>query len=86
MSETQTTTTSDVGASSRGVAASVAPSDSGSSALPGVRFQTVSGKPARARFAAIAAPIVPMPQKPTRHPVRLPDDPTARRTPGAPSW
>ena len=33
---------------------------------PGVRFQTVSSKPALRRLAAIAAPIVPSPQNPTR--------------------
>ena len=32
----------------------------------GHRFQTTSGNPARAMFAAIAAPIVPIPQNPTR--------------------
>jgi hypothetical protein len=31
-----------------------------------VRFQTVSGYPARARWPAIAVPIVPSPTNPTR--------------------
>ena len=34
-------------------------------ARPGVRFQAVTAKPARARLAAIAAPIVPRPRKAT---------------------
>ena len=34
-------------------------------ARPGVRFQAVTGKPARARLAAIAAPIVPRPRNAT---------------------
>src|SRR3990172_1681548 len=66
VSERQTTTTSTAAASSAGVAASLAPSSTTAAARPGVRFQTVSGKPARARLAAMAAPIVPMPAKPTR--------------------
>src|SRR3990172_5780946 len=66
VSERQTTTTSTAAARSAGVAASLAPSSTTAAARPGVRFQTVSGKPARARLAAMAAPIVPMPAKPTR--------------------
>ena len=50
---------------SLGLAASVAPSSTSGPARPGVRFHTVSGKPARARLAAMAAPIVPKPAKPT---------------------
>ena len=66
VSETQMTTTSDSAASVRGSGDSSAPSETGSPARPGVRFQTRTSKPARQRLAAIAAPIVPMPQKPTR--------------------
>jgi len=44
----------------------LAPSRSSGSILAAVRFQTVSGKPALATFAAIAAPIVPRPRNPIR--------------------
>jgi len=50
---------------SAGEAAVVTPSSASSGARPGVRFQAVTGKPARARLAAIAAPIVPRPMKAT---------------------
>ena len=42
------------------------PGSASSAARPGVRFQPVTAKPARARLAAIAAPIVPRPRKATR--------------------
>lgn len=41
-----------------------APSSRRGSAFAGVRFQTVSGKPARARLAAIGPPMSPSPMKP----------------------
>ena len=44
---------------------STAPSARSGPARPGVRFHTVSGKPARAKLAAMAAPIVPSPTNPT---------------------
>ena len=44
---------------------STTPSSAELRARPGVRFQPVTGKPARARLAAIAAPIVPSPRKAT---------------------
>ena len=61
VSDTQVTTTSAARAASDGVAASAAPSATRSAARPGVRFQTVTSKPARRRFAAMAAPMVPSP-------------------------
>jgi hypothetical protein len=64
-SVTQVTTTSLARATSAGVSTSCAPSALSSSARPGVRFQTVRLNPARARLAAMAAPIVPSPTKPT---------------------
>ena len=42
------------------------PRSASSGARPAVRFQAVTGKPARAMFAAIAAPIVPSPRNATR--------------------
>ena len=42
------------------------PRSASSGARPGVRFQPVTANPARARLAAIAAPIVPRPRKATR--------------------
>ena len=64
-SRTHVTTMSLAAARSLGLAASVAPSSTSGPARPGVRFHTASGKPARARLAAMAAPIVPKPAKPT---------------------
>ena len=49
-----------------GVSAMATPRSASSGARPGVRFQPVTAKPARARLAAIAAPIVPRPRKATR--------------------
>ena len=54
------------GTTSAGVAASFARQLDEAPASPGVRFQTVSGKPAPARWPAIAAPIVPSPTNPIR--------------------
>src|SRR5438105_5837409 len=48
-------------ATSRGEAPSIAPAG----ALPGVRFQTRTTKPAATRFAAIWLPILPSPMNPT---------------------
>ena len=53
---------------------------------PGVRFQPVTAKPARARLAAIAAPIVPRPRNATRcrfgrHGGIVVDGHAARRSP-----
>ena len=45
------------------------PSSSSSGARSGLRFQAVTANPARARLAAIAAPIVPRPRKPIRSPL-----------------
>ena len=42
------------------------PRSASSAARPGVRFQAVTVNPARARLAAIAAPIVPRPRNATR--------------------
>ena len=77
-SRTHVTTMSLVVARSLGLAASVAPSSTSGPVRPGVRFHTVSGKPARARLAAMAAPIVPKPAKPT-----LSIGPTVEPTGGA---
>ena len=53
-------------AASAGVPAPVAPSSSASSAArAGLRFQTVSSKPATATFAAIGRPMIPSPRKAT---------------------
>jgi hypothetical protein len=60
------TTMSLAAATSAAVVANVEPRSASSGALPAVRFQTVSGKPARAMLAAIAEPIVPRPMKPIR--------------------
>src|SRR5271157_6481655 len=52
-------------AAAAGVRASLAPSSRSGAALPGERFQTTSGWPARLMLAAIAAPILPSPMKAT---------------------
>ena len=61
VSDTQTTTTSAARAASPALAATLPPSPARSSPRPSLRFQPVTSKPARRRFAAIAAPIVPSP-------------------------
>jgi hypothetical protein len=66
VSDTQTTTISASAAAAAGFAATSTPRSASSGARPGVRFQAVTWKPARARFAAMAAPIVPRPMKATR--------------------
>ena len=53
-------------ARSAGVAASVAPAVTRSPARPGVRFHTVTGRPAARRLVAMCRPIVPRPTNPTR--------------------
>ena len=67
VSETQHTTTSDARGRRRPASRPRArPARRASAARPGVRFQTVTSNPARRRFAAIAAPIVPSPTNPIR--------------------
>ena len=61
-------------ATSAGVPARATPRSSSSRARPGVRFHAVTVKPARARFAAIAAPIVPRPRNATRSSGMEPSD------------
>src|SRR5664280_1476584 len=63
------TTISLVAPSSAGVVARVAPRASTSASRPGLRFHTVTSKPARTRLAAMKAPMVPKPMKPTRREV-----------------
>lgn len=53
-------------AASAALAAQAAPAASSDAALSRLRLWIVSAKPARARFAAIAAPITPRPMKATR--------------------
>jgi len=71
-SDTQMTTTSEASATAAGLAPWTALSSSNSAARPADRFQTVSGKPARRRLAAMAPPMVPSPQNPTRSNATLP--------------
>ena len=67
VSETQMTTMSaSATAAAAGDTARPMPCVAESRARSAVRFQPVTLKPARARFAAIAAPIVPSPRKATR--------------------
>ena len=66
VSDTQMTTMSASAAAAAGVSAIVTPCSASSGARPAVRFQPVTGNPALARLAAIAAPIVPRPTKPIR--------------------
>ena len=66
VSDTQTTAMPASATASAGVSAITTPRSSSSGARPGVRFQPVTVKPARARLAAIAAPIVPRPRNATR--------------------
>ncbi len=66
VSETQMRITSLAAATLSGVSAAVAPSLTRSTARAGVRFQTVTGRPERTRWPAIAAPIVPSPRNPIR--------------------
>src|SRR5271165_3049803 len=61
------TSTSLLRATSAGVAQAVAPcSDAQRAALPAVCVHTLSGKPARARFAAMREPMMPRPRNPIR--------------------
>src|SRR5439155_12554998 len=64
VSETIVTTMSASVAASAGVAARFAPADARDSSFARVRLCTVTSKPARSRFRAIGAPIVPSPMKP----------------------
>src|SRR5439155_364087 len=66
VSDTQTTTASVAVATAAGLSARVTPRSSSSGPRPGLRFQAVTVKPARARLPAIAAPIVPSPRNPIR--------------------
>jgi hypothetical protein len=66
VSDTQITTMSLSAATAAGVSPNEAPRSTSSCPRPDVRFQTVSGNPARTMLAAMAAPIVPNPMKPTR--------------------
>ncbi len=50
---------------SAGSAATSAPAADSGSQRPGVRFQTTSGVPARARLSAMGCPMTPRPTKPT---------------------
>ena len=84
VSDTQTTTMSLAAATSAAVAANVAPRSASSGARPTVRFQTVSGKPARTMLAAIAEPIVPRPMKPIRSTPGPPRHRAPRRPDGRP--
>ena len=68
------TTMSEWRPTSAGVATSDAPSATTSTARLGVRFQTESEMPARARFWAMKFPIVPRPTKPTRRPALSEDE------------
>src|SRR4029453_5289860 len=66
VSDTIEITTSLARATAAGLSASVTPRALRPSPRPTVRFQAVTGNPARAALAAIAPPIVPRPTKPTR--------------------
>jgi hypothetical protein len=66
VSDTQTTTTSAARAASAAVDATAPPSPARSSDRPADRFQPVTSNPARRRFAAMAAPIVPSPMNAIR--------------------
>ena len=66
VSDTIVITTSLAAATAAGLSRTRTPSSSIPAARPGVRFQALTSKPARAAFAAIAPPIVPRPTNPTR--------------------
>jgi hypothetical protein len=66
VSETIVTTTSLALATAAGLGCRVTSRASSSGARPVVRFQALTENPPRATLAAIAAPIVPRPTKPTR--------------------
>ncbi len=83
VSDTQMTSVSTERATSAGVAARSTPRLSSSGARSGVRFHAVTANPARARFAAIAAPIVPRPMNPTRSTIA---SVSRRRSPGGGSY
>jgi len=53
-------------ATSRGVRTTVMPSRASGSARAGVRFVTVTSKPALRALRAIGAPMIPVPTKPIR--------------------
>src|SRR6185369_1750613 len=65
VSETMVITTSLAAATAAGLSRRWTPRSSNSAARPGVRFQALTSKPARAALAAIAPPIVPSPTNPT---------------------
>ena len=68
VSDTIVITMSLAAAASAGLETTFTPSSPSSAARPGVLFQALTVKPARATLAAMAPPIVPSPTNPTRIP------------------